>query len=743
MVRSLVIGNFACVNLETDIFRTDGSDFSLSQTSSYLDLAPLYGSNQEEQNSIRTFKDGKLKKDCFSERRILGLPPGVGVLLIMFNRFHNFIVEKLALINENDRFNAPAEGDVGAAAKYDNDLFQTGRLITCGLYVNCIMKDYVRTILNINRIDSTWSLDPRSKTRKGMFGGGGGEGNGNQVSVEFNLIYRWHSCISERDENFLDQTFGSLFPGENLHEVDIQRFMKGVRQWAQTLPEDPQQRPFAGLQREADGSLGDDQLVEILARSVEDCAGAFGASNVPVALRAVEVLGIQQSRSWNTASLNEVRKYFHLAPHKSFEDINSDPHIAEQLKRLYDHPDYVELYPGIVVEEAKRPMTPGSGLCASFTMSRAILSDAVALVRSDRFYMADYTPRNLTNWGYKQADYDLSIDQGHVFYKLFLRAFPRHFSHNSIYAHFPLVIPPENLEILSGLGTSERYSWDKPRGVDPPVFINSYNACKSILENQKLFKVTWGEGIEYLMWDNGHSHGKDVMLADDGAANDTSRKIMGRTLYYGRWEDEVKRFYENITLRLLHRNAYKISEVNQVDIVRDIAKPAQVHFTAAVFCLPLKSDLNPRGIYTESELYSIMALTLTCIFFSGDPTESFPLRQKAREAVQQLGKLLILNVELIRKTSFVTDWVNSLRGNDVLPQYGVHLVQRMLQRGISPQEIVWTHILPTAGGMVANQAQLFSQCLDFYLSERGSVHLAEIKRLSKLQTCAADDLLLR
>jgi linoleate 8R-lipoxygenase/9,12-octadecadienoate 8-hydroperoxide 8R-isomerase len=66
-------------------------------TSSYLDLAPLYGSVWDEQKEMRTFKDGKLKPDCFSEKRLLGFPPGVGVLLIMFNRFHNYIVTNLAL----------------------------------------------------------------------------------------------------------------------------------------------------------------------------------------------------------------------------------------------------------------------------------------------------------------------------------------------------------------------------------------------------------------------------------------------------------------------------------------------------------------------------------------------------------------------------------------------------------------------------------------------------------------------
>jgi hypothetical protein len=69
-----------------DLFRTDHDDFSKSKTSSYLDLSPLYGSNAAEQDAMRTKRDGKIHPDCFSEKRLLGFPPGVSVLLIMFNR---------------------------------------------------------------------------------------------------------------------------------------------------------------------------------------------------------------------------------------------------------------------------------------------------------------------------------------------------------------------------------------------------------------------------------------------------------------------------------------------------------------------------------------------------------------------------------------------------------------------------------------------------------------------------------
>src|SRR6266480_6878411 len=89
--------------------------------------------------------------------------------------------------------------------------------------------------------------------------------------------------------------------------------------------------------------------------------GAFGARNVPVVMKAIEILGIEQSRMWKVATLNEFRKFFNLKPHEKFSDINSDPNVAQSLETLYEHPDYVELYPGLITEETKQIKVPGSG----------------------------------------------------------------------------------------------------------------------------------------------------------------------------------------------------------------------------------------------------------------------------------------------------------------------------------------------------------------------------------------------
>ncbi|KAF5869761.1 putative fatty acid oxygenase protein [Botrytis fragariae] len=727
-----------------DCFRTSHEDFNISMTSSYLDLSPLYGSNQDEQNNMRTLKDGELKPDCFSEKRLLGFPPGVGCILIMFNRFHNYVVKQLATINENGRFTPPKDNlsdDKKQAAwkKYDNDLFQTGRLITCGLYINIILLDYLRTIVGLNRVNSTWTLDPRIEMERNSKPGTAA-GVGNQCAAEFNLVYRWHSCISQRDEKWSEELYMKIF-GKSYKEVTMQELLIGLGKLEAMTPEDPLQRDFAGMKRGTDGKLNDDDLVKELTASIEDLAGSSGANNVPAVLRAVEILGMEQARAWKCATLNEFRKHFGLIPHEKFSDINSDPAVYEKLKVLFDEPDLVELYAGLVCEDAKAPMDPGVGIGPTYTISRSILSDAVTLVRGDRFYTTDYHPANLTNWGVTEVKYDLNVNQGCVFYKLFIRAFPNHFSHNSIYAHYPLTIPSENKKIMEKLGRANDYSWDKPVKVPERKNIVTYDGVKSVLTNAEAFGVdNWRRGLAYLMG----KPGANFMLAGDGDFFAERRNQMKECLYQDKWHESVKNYYESIVPKLLKRWSYNIGgTTNQVDVIRDIDNSAHVHFAANVFHLPLKSEDNPKGVYTEHELYMVLAVIFIVIFFGDvDPAKTFALRAAGLPVTQDLGQLVEQNVNFISKTSLVSGIVDTfMEENNALKDYGVHMVRHLLKAGLGVHETVWSQILPTAGAMVANQAQVFGQVLDFYLGD-GKEHLPEINRLAKLNTAEADDILL-
>lgn len=723
-----------------DCFKTDHRDYANSMTSSYLDLSPLYGSNQAEQDLMRTHENGMLKPDSFSEARLLFFPPGVGVLLIMFNRFHNHVVENLAAINEGNRFPRPTppadskdeEAQKAYQAKlkkFDEDLFQTGRLITCGLYCNIILVDYVRTILNLNYTDSNWQLNPRAEMRDAPVA------TGNQVSAEFNLVYRWHSTLSDRDEQWTEEMWDGLFgkgpDGKRRDPKTVHKyeFLGKLDEVYKKMEKDPAKRKFANLERNADGTLPDEALVDIITSSVEDCANSFGPNRVPAIMRAIEVLGIEQSRAWNLGTLNEFRKYFKLEPHRTFEDITSDPYVAEQLKHLYDHPDKVEIYPGIVVEDAKKAMIPASGLCPPYTVSRAVLSDAVALVRGDRFYTIDYNPRTLTNWGYKLVDKDDSVNNGGVFYKLFLRAFPKHLSHDSIYAHYPLTIPSAMKDSLTTLNKAHLYNFDKPSSKQKEHSVFTYKTAISVMKDNETFKVGWAKNMEYLMG----PHARDFMLAGDGPKNHISRTMMHKAIYVPPWEAEVKSYYAAKTRELLAEKGAQIADFHQVDVVRDVGNKAHLHFAAEMFMLPLKTEERPHGVFTEAELYLIMASVFALIFFDVDPVGSFPLHVKAHAATQMLGKMVQANVEAIASSGVVSHAVKAIWPNESpLRSYGIHLIQRLLDTGMEPERLVWGHLLGTAGGMVSNQGALFAQVVEFFLLDEaeGKKHWPEVVKLA-------------
>ncbi len=617
--------------------------------------------------------------------------------------------------------------------------------MTCGLYVNIILKDYVRTILNLNRTNSAWALDPRSVSTKTMFNVPTPEGGGNSVSAEFNLIYRWHSALSDKDDKWTQAEYARLFPGKDPKAMSLFELIGGLHKMSAALPEDPQARPFAGLKRNEDGTLPEDGLVQIIQESIEDCAGSFGANRVPTIMRSVEILGMMQARQWNMCSLNEFRRFFGLKPHETFLDINPDPEVARKLKNLYDSPDFVELYPGLVAEKAKPVYTPGSGLCVNFTISRAILSDAVALVRGDRFYTTDFTGANLTNYGFTACNSDPKVDLGHVMYKLLIGAFPNHFKGNSIYAHYPFVTPAENLVIQSQLRTKGQYSWEAPKAKPHVVEIKSHASITAIMKNKDAFKVTWGESIKFLCSDpkEGIVRGQDYCLAGDGPKNEESRKLVMKALYPGKWSQEVKDFYEGKTSDLLDKYSYKIAGHNAVDVARDVALLAHTHFSASLFSLPMKTEKNPLGIYTEQELAQVLSVLFFSIFYDVNPVASHALKTSAKALVDTLASLVVLNVESVARFGIIAELVEKMHTekNNGLSEYGVHMVQRLLESGLGIKDVVWGQLLPTASSMVANQAQLFTQVLEYYLTD-GTSHLAAMRDLALKDDEESDDVLL-
>ncbi|KAL3479234.1 heme peroxidase [Aspergillus californicus] len=709
------------------------------KNSSYLDLGPLYGHNQAEQDKVRAFSDGLLQPDTFAEKRLLSQPPGVCALMIAFNRFHNYVVGELALINEAGRFSSPSERGLetgtaeyaAATAKRDNDLFQTGRLVTCALYVNIILNDYLRTILNLNEnpIDSDWKLDPREALH--VFDQAGvPRGIGNQVSAEFNMIYRWHAAVSNEDEAWVNKLSARVFgPGVDPSELSVEKYIGGLRQYFEgAMPGEPSGWTFSDLKRSESGRFADEDLVRILHDGCEFVAGAFGARNTPKAMKAVEMLGIQQGREWGMATLNELRTFFKLKPHSTFEDVNSDPSIAEALEALYGHPDNIELYVGVQAEEAKKPFQPGSGLCPGFTISAAILSDAVALVRGDRFYTIDYSPVNLTNFGFNAAESDFDVAHGGVMYKLLMRAFPGWYQPNSVYALYPFTTPARNQDIFTKYGRADTLDFTRPSYARPPIPVTTWQGVVDLLADQQHFHVPWGAHTFQLT-----RH--DYMLSGDSAANAAQGDFVLGALYKPADAlQQVQRLYESVTTDLIHRNSRKLGASYQIDIVRDVGNLAHAYFCAEFFNIPLKSSSSATATdaYTAKELSDALFKLFGYVFLDVDPPQSYRNRIVATRATERMGEIMS---KAVAETSGYTfshpsRLLSSFSSKSSLPGFGPQLVKRLREGGKSVEEAVWT-IIPTAAAACATQAQGWAQMLELYFSDKYVGHWPAICSLAR------------
>lgn len=701
-----------------DIFRTNRTDMNKSDTSSYLDLAPLYGSSLKDQLEIRTMKEGKIKPDTFHEKRLLGQPAGVNVMLVLYSRFHNYVADILLKINENGRFtlatppNATDVDKAKAIAKQDHDLFNVARLITGGLYINISLHDYLRAITNTHHSASDWTLDPRVAIDKQFDGEGVPRGVGNQVSVEFNLLYRFHSCISKRDERWINEFFLKLFPGrkaEDLQDVSWTELGQALLTFEQNTPKDPSVRTFDGLERQADGTFKDEDLVRILKTAMEDPAGTFGARMVPKALKVVEVLGIIQGRKWQCASLNEFREFFGLKRYETFNDVNSNPEIANILEKLYTDPDMIELYPGLMVEDIKPQRNTGSGIMPTYSVGRAVLSDAVTLVRSDRFNTIDYTVSNLTAWGYNEVQQDYKTLGGSMLYKLIQRGVPNWFPFNSVAVMQPMYTKSANEKIAKEIGTFDQFTLDDPKPAPKTAVFTTNSAIKQVLGNPKQYVVPWLKALNNLY--PGKKDYSWFMLAGDQPQNYKHRTDFSKAMSkIPNLHDAIHEFIERQGAKLIKKESFNLKKgLDQIDIIRDVAIPLNTQLLADLFYFDLRTEENPDGKLGVAELYrSLLDIRIWGVN-NNDPAQAWNRRRRAQEGVKTVAestKRLVSEAEIGRPrgiglVSAVANRIGakSYLKKDSLRSCGLKLVEELLAQGNNIDQVVDNLWLTSFGGI--------------------------------------------
>ncbi|KAK0616129.1 heme peroxidase-domain-containing protein [Bombardia bombarda] len=785
-----------------DIFRTNDTDKSISDSSSYLDLSPLYGFTDEMQRKVRDdeYRLGLLKPDTFAEDRLLRQPPGVCIMLVMYNRYHNYAATQLRRINENGRFSVPAkysgaklikaadffvtdkldpafkqaldefrkinsvfegnkrnstpdyekasdalkvfidraepdskktqafyDGWEAAWDKLDDDLFHTARLITCGIYIQISIHDYLRALMGFHQYDNNFTLDPRVNTTEAK---NVSRGLGNQVTVEFNLLYRFHCAISLKDEHyaedFMREYFGKLDdPTWNPKTMDLPQFMLLMNQArmadAGKKPVEPCKQTF-GLQHNQDlcfkrneitGLFDDQQMITQLQKDMDDKISNFGPRNVPRSLKAVEVLGILQARKWEVGTLNDFRDFFGLKRHETFESITKHVEVQNALRDLYEHPDKVELYPGIFCESSEEMDADPGPSDVDSALWAAIFSDAITLVRSDRFYTVDWNTNSLTSWGMKEVTPDNGVLKSSVFHRLIQRAFPEWFPYDSVRFFHPFYTAEKNAQLAREQGYSADFQMDvkaitrrKWFGCPKTEYIidtNASNPCKPS-KPKYLYKA---DEIKALLGDTADVivHPARLRIADlppkivevlvpgqhkevptAGQGHEVNPDTVALATYFSTLTRDII-MREFITMNTDGPNG----PVYQIDITRDFAIPVTTRYVADFlgFGYLVRSEANPSGKYSENEIYQHITNCQVYLAYNADETKLLKRRKAFKESIGFLFELTLKKGNIAKASKlFITRQIQTLGRwlwacgkvrNNPMTELGLKIAQQILE----------------------------------------------------------------
>ena len=274
-------------------------------------------------------------------------------------------------------------------------------------------------------------------------------------------------------------------------------------------------------------------------------------------------------------------QYLGLRPYKSFLEWNPQPEIAAAAEKLYGDIDHLELYAGLQAEDTK-PVVKGAGLCPGYTISRAILADAVALIRGDRFFTADFTTNNLTAWGY--ADCTRSVENpgfGSMLGRLFLRTLPGEFTHNSSYAWFPLMTPEAMDEILTNLGQKDEYDLEQRLSSSSPRESKECGEVSDTPGDNEKFSYPFLNRVSRVIPDDS---GFFLATGSPGGGEREQREIFKALAETEDQVNAITQFFFDNTKALISKNSYKLvgGKARALDVVRDVFRVVPIQWVAGL-----------------------------------------------------------------------------------------------------------------------------------------------------------------
>ncbi|KAJ6544684.1 hypothetical protein DFH09DRAFT_1088549, partial [Mycena vulgaris] len=545
---------------------SDLHDWSINNTSSYLDLSPLYGTNQSAQDLVRNKGEGwgLLHPDTFSKDRFAFPPPTASALLVILSRNHNYVADMLLKTNECKRWTNPPPTDEKLKAQQDEEVSKPPG--------SSMMQDASLSegnAWNLNAFDPITTKDGLVVER----------GLGNHCSVEFNVLYRVSVAppLSAADQKWTEEAFNKVFNSRPFDELTINDFGAALGHSFAAIDPDPNKRTFGGLQRKPDGKFSDDDIAKVLLDATESPAGAYRARGTPGVLRVVEITGILQARHSTTS--------------------RSDPAITSAARRLYGHIDNLELYTGLLCE-GTMPLSPGLRFASGYTVYYKLY---LVLI------LTEPTAANLTVWGYQDCECD-----------------PHYGGFNSVYGCFPFFTPQKMKQSLTSQGIAAKYTFDRPVPTPQPKVLITFTGIKYVFNDPTWFPTLYDlEGLGngygfFLIFDQAAKHDADRALAMHALF--PTESSMG----------EYRTWYRDSIVRLIKERSWKCDGVsgNYVDIVKSVNAVSVDWAANHLACSNLlmegcltspqcglsgsfKTKDNPNGLYMEQEFYEMFSILHT------------------------------------------------------------------------------------------------------------------------------------
>ena len=231
-----------------------------------------------------------------------------------------YILLNTIALREHNRICDELTAAYPAWADDDERLFQVARNINTVLLLKIVVGDYVK---HISSIDFPFTVVPGMAEKETWY-------RSNWITMEFNLLYRWHSMVPD------------------------QLVING--------------KGYAPDAFKVNSDLLLDYGVEAMLTSAsKQLAGKIGLQNTPafffepmplpdsatgeVDMRSIQERTVEMGRNARLKGMNDYREAFGLDRLKSFEELTDDPDLRVKLEALYKDIDNVEWHTGIFAEK--------------------------------------------------------------------------------------------------------------------------------------------------------------------------------------------------------------------------------------------------------------------------------------------------------------------------------------------------------------------------------------------------------